>query len=166
MMASGATPQPAPAWRVLFDGTSLKDWKGYKTDAVPEGWKIGADVRFEGVFVGYFLKTLGYEAFQKNRSAPLLIGKIRHTGRGRPVAGGAAGGPRVDWTDPWFLGSVGLVVAAGVWFWLRRPKTKPLGAPIDDSKVESWLASGDPVIPDETKPPTTGGTGGSPLGIS
>jgi hypothetical protein len=27
-------------WRVLFDGTSLKDWKGYKTDAVPAGWKI------------------------------------------------------------------------------------------------------------------------------
>src|SRR5206468_12265858 len=26
--------------RVLFDGTSLKDWRGYKTDAVPEGWKI------------------------------------------------------------------------------------------------------------------------------
>jgi hypothetical protein len=30
----------APDWRVLFDGTSLKDWKGYKTDAVPAGWKI------------------------------------------------------------------------------------------------------------------------------
>ena len=40
LLASVATPQPAPAWRVLFDGTSLKDWKGYKKDAVPEGWKI------------------------------------------------------------------------------------------------------------------------------
>ena len=40
LIASLATPQPAPAWRVLFDGTSLKDWKGYKTDAVPPGWKI------------------------------------------------------------------------------------------------------------------------------
>ena len=29
-----------PEWRVLIDGTSLKDWKGYKTDAVPAGWKI------------------------------------------------------------------------------------------------------------------------------
>src|SRR6266536_2921297 len=27
-------------WRVLFDGTSLKDWKGYKTDGVPSGWKV------------------------------------------------------------------------------------------------------------------------------
>jgi hypothetical protein len=27
-------------WRVLFDGSSLTAWKGYKTDAVPAGWKI------------------------------------------------------------------------------------------------------------------------------
>jgi hypothetical protein len=33
-------PQSAMTWRVLFDGTSLKEWRGYKTDAVPEGWKI------------------------------------------------------------------------------------------------------------------------------
>ena len=29
-----------PEWRVLFDGTSLQNWKGYQTDAVPAGWKI------------------------------------------------------------------------------------------------------------------------------
>jgi hypothetical protein len=29
-----------PEWQVLFDGTSLQNWKGYKTDAVPTGWKI------------------------------------------------------------------------------------------------------------------------------
>src|SRR4030095_15106829 len=37
--ACGVAP-PASNWRVLCDGTSLKDWKGYKTDAVPAGWKI------------------------------------------------------------------------------------------------------------------------------
>ncbi|HZR26198.1 MAG TPA: DUF1080 domain-containing protein, partial [Vicinamibacterales bacterium] len=26
--------------RVLFDGTSLDHWRGYKSDAVPAGWKI------------------------------------------------------------------------------------------------------------------------------
>src|SRR2546425_5303950 len=31
---------PSSAWRSLFDGASLKDWRGYKTDVVPEGWKI------------------------------------------------------------------------------------------------------------------------------
>jgi hypothetical protein len=30
----------ATAWRTLFDGTSLDAWRGYKTDRVPEGWKI------------------------------------------------------------------------------------------------------------------------------
>jgi hypothetical protein len=40
-----AVPSPQSAvgssnWRVLFDGTSMKDWKGFKTDAVPPGWKI------------------------------------------------------------------------------------------------------------------------------
>jgi 3-keto-disaccharide hydrolase len=40
LLTPSATPQPAPGWRVLFDGSSLKDWKGYKTDAVPTGWRI------------------------------------------------------------------------------------------------------------------------------
>src|SRR5438552_11576001 len=35
------TPQSALSkWRVLFDGTSLRDWRGYKSDTVPDGWKI------------------------------------------------------------------------------------------------------------------------------
>jgi hypothetical protein len=39
-VTSCAAPQSASDWRVLFDGTSLKNWKGYKTDAVPTGWKV------------------------------------------------------------------------------------------------------------------------------
>jgi Domain of Unknown Function (DUF1080) len=27
-------------WKTLFDGTSLDAWRGYKSDKVPEGWKI------------------------------------------------------------------------------------------------------------------------------
>jgi hypothetical protein len=35
------TQSKAPAsWKVLFDGSSLAAWKGYKTDKVPTGWKI------------------------------------------------------------------------------------------------------------------------------
>jgi len=40
MASACGVAQPASNWRVLFDGTSLKDWKGYQTDAVPAGWKI------------------------------------------------------------------------------------------------------------------------------
>src|SRR5207247_10011365 len=28
------------AWRMLFDGTSLAAWRGYKTDKLPPGWRI------------------------------------------------------------------------------------------------------------------------------
>ncbi|MBI3491480.1 MAG: DUF1080 domain-containing protein [Acidobacteria bacterium] len=28
------------SWRVLFDGTSLDQWRGYKSDTVPTGWRI------------------------------------------------------------------------------------------------------------------------------
>jgi hypothetical protein len=36
-----ASPSCAqPTWRVLFDGTSLDAWRGYKTDAIPTGWRI------------------------------------------------------------------------------------------------------------------------------
>ena len=32
--------QRGPHWKALFDGTSLNAWRGYKTQSVPEGWKI------------------------------------------------------------------------------------------------------------------------------
>jgi 3-keto-disaccharide hydrolase len=36
-----ASPSHAqPKWRALFDGTSLDAWRGYKTDAIPPGWRI------------------------------------------------------------------------------------------------------------------------------
>jgi hypothetical protein len=35
------TPQEkAAGWRLLFDGTSLDGWRGYKKETAPEAWKI------------------------------------------------------------------------------------------------------------------------------
>jgi len=31
-------------WKVLFDGKSLDAWRGYKSDTVPQGWKINDGV--------------------------------------------------------------------------------------------------------------------------
>src|SRR5262249_21447834 len=44
-LAAGSRPSAAPvagagAWRALFDGTALSHWRGYKSDAVPGGWRI------------------------------------------------------------------------------------------------------------------------------
>lgn len=40
--ASAQTKSAATSgeWKTLFDGASLDAWRGYKTDKVPEGWKI------------------------------------------------------------------------------------------------------------------------------
>ena len=32
--------QVGSEWRLLFDGTSLNAWRGYKSDAVPPGWRV------------------------------------------------------------------------------------------------------------------------------
>jgi hypothetical protein len=33
-------PSAMTTWRSLFDGTSLNDWRGYKTGSVPPGWHV------------------------------------------------------------------------------------------------------------------------------
>lgn len=35
-----AQPQSQSEWRVLFDGTSLDAWRGYKSDTIPAGWRM------------------------------------------------------------------------------------------------------------------------------
>lgn len=40
---AGQARKPAAAsggWKTLFDGTSLDAWRGYKSETVPEGWRI------------------------------------------------------------------------------------------------------------------------------
>jgi hypothetical protein len=33
-------PEQAEGWRLLFDGTSLAGWRGYRQTTAPEGWKV------------------------------------------------------------------------------------------------------------------------------
>jgi len=40
MTLFGEAQQSKTNWRVLFDGTSLDGWRGYRTDKVPSGWNI------------------------------------------------------------------------------------------------------------------------------
>ena len=38
--AACSQAQSKPEWKVLFDGKSLDAWRGYKSDAVPNGWVV------------------------------------------------------------------------------------------------------------------------------
>jgi len=77
------------------------------TSELPPGYKLGADVPDEGMFVGYFLKWMNYTAFDKTRTAPLLLGRIRRVGPASPVNRGL----KLAQSDEWILwGSGGLII--------------------------------------------------------
>ena len=40
LFTSAQTRPQSSQWRVLFDGSSLDAWRGFKTDKVPAGWRI------------------------------------------------------------------------------------------------------------------------------
>lgn len=40
LVAPAAGVQSPKTWRVLFDGTSMDAWRGYRADSVPSGWQI------------------------------------------------------------------------------------------------------------------------------
>lgn len=40
LVVVAARPRAQGQWRVLFDGTSLDAWRGYKSDSTPAGWRI------------------------------------------------------------------------------------------------------------------------------
>ena len=44
--------QAKTEWRVLFDGTSLDAWRGYRTDKVPSGWRITDGLLVKDASVG------------------------------------------------------------------------------------------------------------------
>ena len=56
--------EKADGWRLLFDGQSVKGWRGFRSDTPPEGWKAvdGALVREQGG--GDILTTEQFDNFE------------------------------------------------------------------------------------------------------
>lgn len=107
----------------------------------PAGLPIGTDVEGEIVFVGYFVKWMGYRAFDKKKNAPLLVGRARPTVR--PARAGQNGGWELA-----FLTLVGGVFALTflVWFslrMLRRPRSAAAGANViaPEQLPDNWMAN-------------------------
>ena len=123
---------------------------------VPPWFKLGDELREEAVFVGYFLKTMSYMAFNKKRAAPLLVGRLR------PLSGTSSSSPRriaAGGPGEWIWGS-GLVVVVGVVLWFCRPvrRAQPslvLSAPAGpDVDFGEWMsaAAGPTEIPPSVPP--------------
>src|ERR1700685_294437 len=68
---------------------------------LPEGMPVGDNLHREGIFVGYFLKTMAYTAYNKNRSSPLLLGRMKWLASTPPAA------PLVAERDWFWIGAVG-----------------------------------------------------------
>jgi hypothetical protein len=108
--------------------------------------KLGDNVYEDGLFVGYFLKTILYTASNRNRSSPLLLGRIKlleGAGAGAHTAPPLVG--RREWV--WIAG-VGIPLfilsLAGTWLRMRRWRSVklPVAPPHDDAEMENWFRNG------------------------
>jgi hypothetical protein len=106
---------------------------------LPPGMKVGAEVHEEGVFVGYFLKTMLYTAYDANRAAPLLVGRMRHIASPTIARRNATGA-----NDFWTMVVVGgaLLIVAGFAFRYYRGRTRSQAgaqAEPNEASLEDWL---------------------------
>jgi len=118
---------------------------------LPAEMKLGEGKQEEGLFVGYFLKDLGYQAFNRNRAAPLLVGRMQRVASAAPA-------PLVARSDRgWLWGIAVVFVAIGVlatWLRLKRRRV-PVAAPspTGEAEMEQWFrAEGGTDPRDKTDP--------------
>jgi hypothetical protein len=120
---------------------------------VPKGIPLGDNLQEEGLFVGYFLKTIAYTAFNKNRSSPLLLGRMEWQGAAAPAH------PIVGRNDWFWIGTVGvpvlLFIVFGTWFRMRRVRGVKLPAawPADEAEMENCFRNGSASSPADDASP-------------
>jgi len=124
---------------------------------LPAEMKLGEAQHEEGVFIGYFLKDLGYQAFNHNRLAPLLVGRMQRVASAAPA-------PLVARSDRgWLWGAALVFVAIGfstAWLRLKRRRRAPVAAPspTDEAEMEQWFRVEGATEPsDNTDPAHHGG---------
>lgn len=119
---------------------------------LPPGMKVGAEVHEEGVFVGYFLKTMLYTAYDANRAAPLLVGRMRHIAS-PTIARRNATGASDFWTTVVAGGALLIIAGIAFRYYRRRTRIRTSALPgSNEAALEDWLrdqadsnaGSGDP----------------------
>jgi hypothetical protein len=124
---------------------------------LPPGMRPGNAVDEEGVFVGYFLKVMPYDAAIKRLAAPVMIGRLR----GLPRVAAPPGAELPAWV--WISGAVGLLAAAA-WGWKqfahaparRRVQTAGIG----EEELTEWFGQQSGDVPAD--PPTSSDSDAAP----
>jgi hypothetical protein len=87
--------QQSTSWHVLFDGTSLNAWRGYKTDAVPPGWRIADSSLTKDAPVGDIVSKEEFGDFELE-----LEWKIGEAGNSGIFYRGTEEYDRIYWSAP------------------------------------------------------------------
>lgn len=132
------------AWGVTDDSQSFPYVVVFSE--LPPGLAQGADVRDELTFVGYFLKTMSYQAGDAMRGAPLLLGQVR---RNAVAVTGPTAAPPSTGFGQWFIPVCLVCLAISMAFSLRRlllpartrqfTRSAPERDPRDASAAADWL---------------------------
>ncbi len=122
---------------------------------LPPGMKVGPEAKAEGVFVGYFLKTMAYQAFDVRRAAPLMVGRMQKFTR----PGGGAAPPLMTSKSipPWLMlltAAFVVYLALRVWLTLRRRDSRLVVTTGERADLATWY--------DDTSPPDLALTAGAP----
>lgn len=93
--AASAVQCGAPGWQVLFDGTSLDRWRGYKSDTAPAGWRVENGMFAKNAPVGDIISKDEFGDFELE-----LDWKIGEAGNGGIFYRGTEEYDRVYWSAP------------------------------------------------------------------
>ncbi len=137
-------------WKLLFDGKTLKGWRGYKKPDAPDGWKVvdGAITRVDKA--GDLITAAEYQDFELSLDWNIVekgnSGVMYHVTESQPNS--YQTGPEMQVADPANGDGSNPLTAAGSCYALypaKKDVTKPAGSwnrakiVISNNHVEHWM---------------------------